>query len=542
MGASDLIAVSVSLSGSASPTRQGFGTPCFAAYFNPATHWQNTGDRIRFYPASSALVELAADGFNPVHPIYRAFEVALAQENAPLMIALARRALPFTQILKMTCTSTTAGDPYVFSVVGSDDVATTYRFTSTGVPATDAASIAGLMTAAAPTGSAASLVYAAGVVTLTGGTGFTASMVGQPLDITAATNPANKGAFVIASYVSATSVTYANPLGVTDAGAAVAWYVGHAVGTVTASLAVITITQVAGVLTDLQAWCPFLQIANTTSDPGIATDLAAIQAANSIGWYGLALDSNSASEVESAAAFIEATGQGGKVAFFDSADTANVTAVTTDLNSALQARSYVKSHVGQSNKAVLSCAGFAMASLILAMNPGSYDLSYKTLAGVVVDDDQSMPETEQLTLNTASTSQPGTGGKNGNWYKSINGLNLTFPGVTPGGRWMDTTIFIDWLQANMQADLLAYRAGLPKLPLTNMGIEGAKSVMKSRLKIGGSPPFGGLDLTQPYGVSGPTIETMSPADINNRNLAGLSAFGFLSGSINTIGVQVTVTP
>jgi Protein of unknown function (DUF3383) len=543
MGIADIAAVSIFIAGAVSPTRQAFGTPNYCAYFDSATKWQNSGDRIRFYASSSALTTLVADGFKTTGPIYRAFQVALAQSPCPPQIALSRRALPPTQVLKMTLSDVVAGDRYAVTAIGSDGVSVTNTLSSTGVPATDAASFAALFTAETPSGSVASLAFAGGVMTLTGGSGFSAGNVGEQIVISNSATPANNGTFAIATYISATSVTFANPAGANDAGATVHFAVGPKIGTVTVSGAVITITQAAGTLTDLVNWTSNIAVSNTTADPGIATDLAAITAANSIGWYGLSLDSNSAAEVAAAATFVEATGQGGKWGFFDAADTTDCSAATTtDVFSTMQALTRLKSGVVQSNRQVLSCSGFGLASLVLAMFPGSYNVSFKSIAGVLADNDQTMTETQQLVINTCSTSQPGTGGKGGNWFKTVSGVNMVFPGVTPGGRWIDQGIFADWLQNNMQADVFAVLAGLPKVPLTDIGIALVVAAIKSRLKIGASPPYGGIDGTRPIVVNAPTAASMSQSDRNNRNLSGITGSFYFSGAINTTTIQITGSP
>jgi uncharacterized protein DUF3383 len=467
MGIQDIAAVSVALAGVVSPTRQGFGTPLLAAYFDPATHWQDTAQRIRFYPSGSALVQLVADGFETTDPIYRMFETALGQPSVPPQLGLGRRALPFTQILHVTLADAVAGGLYQISIRGSDGVLVAYSWPCTGVPATDAA-------------------------------------------------------------VGAALFTQAN------------------IGTVTCVGAAVVFTQTAGKLTDLSAWTPtYLQIANLTVDPGIAADLTAINGANTIGWYGLSLDSNSLQEVEAAMAWVEATGQGGKWGFFDSADYANVIASADpveDLNGQVEALSYMKSELQQSNQQVLSVSGFALASQILALSPGSYATSFKQLIGVVADTDQSMSETEQLTLNSCSTSTPGTGGKNGNWYKVVSGIAITFPGVTPGGRWTDIGIFNDWLQNNVQADLFAYFNSQPRIPLTDIGIQGALAVIKSRLKTGSQPPYGGIDASRPITVFGPTAASMSITDRNARNLSGLGGTFFYTGAIIMTTLNLVGSP
>lgn len=462
MGIADFVAITVSLSSSQSPTRQGFGVPLLCAFLsaNAVTH---NPARFRVYSSGTALTQMVTDGFLTTDPAYRAMQVALAAPNVPPQIALGRRTLAMTQVLKMTFTSAVAGDLYQVTVIGSDGVSHTYTLTSTGVVNTDAASFAALMTA---------------------------------------TN----------------------------------------IGTVTVTTATVTITQASGKLTDLQLWTTNLSIADTTTDPGIATDIAAILAVNTIGWYGFSLDSNSKAEIVAAQATIEATGVGGKFAFYNNSDLANCTAGSGDLDSTLQASGYNKCWLTQSNKQVLCYAGFGLASQVLALSPGAWAGAFKAIPGVLADDDTSLTETQRLVLNTASTSSPGTGGKGGNWYATVSGLNVTFPGVAPGGKWVDTTIGIDWLQANMQADVFAVMASFNKIPYTDFGIGLIGGAIESRLKTASRAPFGLIDGTRPITVTVPPAASVSLTDKNNRNLSGLSAQAFIQGAIITTEIGVTLTP
>lgn len=480
---SEFVQVNVSLTGSKSPTRQAFGTPLLAVYH---TNWS---DRVHFYPAGTVLTQMVAEGFKTTDPAYRAMQVALSQDPTPAQLAIGRRALPFTQILQISLallvadTGTTTS--YAFTVVGSDGISHSVAFPSTGVPATDANTLKGLLNGFPNVGTC---------------TGPVAGTFGQ----------------------------------------------------------VLTLTQAAGKLTDIQGWATpqgvsAVQIADITADPGIATDLAAISAANTIGWYGLSLDSNSRAEILGAQAFIEATGVGGKFAFYNTCDfpctqtastaghAVTLTASSGDVFTDLQARSYNKEYCQFSGQAVLSYAGFGMNSQILAQNPGSYALSYKSIPGVIVDTDQSLTTTEALIINTASTASPGTGGKNGNYYAQVSGLPISWPGVSGSGQWCDNTIFVDWLQANMQADVFAVLAGLPKVPYTDFGIQLIAAAIKTRLDIGASSQFGGIvDGTQTVTV--PRASQVSATDKNNRNLSGLTFTAILSGAVNTVQIQGALTP
>lgn len=316
------------------------------------------------------------------------------------------------------------------------------------------------------------------------------------------------------------------------------------IGTVTHATDTITITQAAGLMTDLKNWTPNFHIADVTADPGIATDLAAILAANSQGWYGLALDSNSALEVEGAAVFIQATGIGGKFFFWNNSDFACVDGtVSTDVFSVLKGLSDNSDLGIYSGKQLMSFAGAAAAGLALGQNPGSYNFAWKTLINVPADDESSLPEAQQLVLNTLSTSQPGPGGKLGNYYKLTSGQNILMPGTTPNPAWWaDIKIFLDWFQVNVQADLAAVMAGLPKVPITDFGIGLLGDAIDARIAIGGSADFGGIDLTRPHGAIVPRAATLSTADRNARNISGLGFFFFLTNGIVTVEVKGTVSP
>lgn len=84
-----------------------------------------------------------------------------------------------------------------------------------------------------PVGAAATLTYSAGVITATGLSALADPAVGQNIVISGAATSANNGTFVIVSVPSATSVTYANASGATDANnGSIAWYVECSTGNI----------------------------------------------------------------------------------------------------------------------------------------------------------------------------------------------------------------------------------------------------------------------------------------------------------------------
>ncbi len=409
----------------------------------------------------SSTAAMLTDGFTVNSPAYKAAVVLMSQSPSVTQFAIGRRSNVPHQTLTLTCTDATQGDVYKFTLIGSDGSSHPITYT---VP-----------------GAATTTTVATAILALINAIPSVATII----------------------------------------------------GTATSSVAVITISRTDGLLTDITGWMAGvaaspstqLQLADTTADPGLAADLAAIYAVDSTGWYGLALDSNSAAEIEAAAAWTEATGTGGKLFAANNSDYGNVNnAVSNDVFSTLKGLSYAKTYVQQCNKQLLNYAGAAMLGNRLPDNPGSDNWAYKTLKGVPADDPSTMTQTFQNVLKA----------KNGNWFMTVAGLNISFPGQSPEGQFMDIARFLDWLQAFMQIDVFTYLASQKKVPFTDVGIDAVVNVIKNRLKIGGSPAFGGLDLTRGYTVTAPTRAQVSTTDANNRNLSGTTFKAFLAGAINTV--------
>jgi hypothetical protein len=160
MSLQDLVNVQISAA-TVTPSRPGFGTPLIAAYHTKYT------DRVRFY---SSLAGVGGD-FAATDWAYVAASVAFAQNPAPAKVAIGRRALAMTQTVNLTLGSTSNLDTYTLTLVGSDGVLHKMDFASTGVTATDAASLRTAINALANvgtatiTGSTVTVTQAAGKLT-----------------------------------------------------------------------------------------------------------------------------------------------------------------------------------------------------------------------------------------------------------------------------------------------------------------------------------------------------------------------------------------
>jgi uncharacterized protein DUF3383 len=436
----------------------------------------------------------------------------------------------------------------------------------------------GLAAAASPTSYVAALagtfhVIAGNPTVATTSSQVSAVAVGDSLQFVSQLNT-----FYTVAAVSATTITLSVPYAGTTASATYAADMCTAstaatalgtqisaianVGTVTVTGAVIDISRTDGSLTDILGWVSNgfanIQMQDNTADPGIATDLTAIRAANNGSWYGFALDSNSGAEIQAAAVWTEATGVGGKIFFTNNSDYQN-TQVTeagefpeTDIFTSLQGLSIIRTFIQQNNSELLARSGAAIMSQVLAMNPGSYTLAYKQMPLVPADSDTTLTETQALNLNSMTASNPGPGAKSGNYYKTVAGQNWLFPGSTPDGvggsfKFMDLVIGVDWLQTNLQADVAAVIAGLPKLPYTNIGMAMIKHAIYARLSLASSPQYGlivpdGSDPTRPIVVTVPNVSNLTPQVRASRGVAGITWSAGLQGAIETAVVTGTLLP
>lgn len=154
MSLQDLVNVTIT-STTVTPTRPGFGTPLLMVQHSLYS------DLVRFY---SNLAAVVADGFTTSSLGYRMAVIAFAQNPAPAKIAIGQRKLKNTQTVKLTLGSTSNLDTYSFTIVGSDNVPHAISFASTGVPATDAATLVTTINALTNVGTAAAV---GAVVTVT---------------------------------------------------------------------------------------------------------------------------------------------------------------------------------------------------------------------------------------------------------------------------------------------------------------------------------------------------------------------------------------
>ncbi len=263
-----------------------------------------------------------------------------------------------------------------------------------------------------------------------------------------------------------------------------------------------------------------LDIFDATADPGIAGDLADI-ADEDDDFYGFAIDLNSADIIEAASGWAETQT---KIFVTQSSDWDVLDAGESgDIASTLLAQAYTRTagiwHRGIGDG---EWAAIAWMSLMLVPDPGSATWAYKTLAGITVD---------QLRAGERTS----LGNKNWSRYTRMGGVNVTFEGKTPSGRFIDVVHFVDWQEAEIQFDVYALLINNPKVPYTDAGISAVKGQVAGALKKG--QQRGGLADTPAPVVTAPAVLDTDVSDRALRKLRDINFTGRLAGALHSLQIR-----
>lgn len=260
----------------------------------------------------------------------------------------------------------------------------------------------------------------------------------------------------------------------------------------------------------------------TTPNAGIETDLNAIKAVDN-DWYALILCDSAAASIMAAADWIESER---KIFLASNGDSAVIAAGTTDIASRLKAKAYSRTAFLYSADHAAGSEGAALGN-VLPRTPGSWTLKFKTLSGITVD---SLTDT-QLTVAK---------GKNANVYTSVGGAGMLEEGIVASGEYLDVIVGIDWIHANMQADIFQALRNQPKLPYTNAGAAVVESIIRNRLQLAVTASI--LSDDPAYSVVVPLISEQDTADKSVRRLGGITFAATLAGAVHaaTINGYVSV--
>lgn len=259
---------------------------------------------------------------------------------------------------------------------------------------------------------------------------------------------------------------------------------------------------------------------NSTADYGIATDLAAIAAVRN-DWFGLIVDNQSELIINAAAAWAETNR---KLLAFTSGDTLGITGaaaggdVFDDQEVASRAFTF-----GVYSDSPHEHAAAALMGRIFPLKPGQATWAHKTLRNVSA---QELSATHRSNLEA----------KNGNWYCSVSGKAITFPGMT-GLDFIDVSRTVEWVKTRWQEDVFLALSNADKQPFTDKGIGAVEAAMRGVWIEG----IGNGALNDDLALTMPLADDVSAADKAARTLTGVKANGTVAGAIHTVEIQGTIS-
>lgn len=239
-------------------------------------------------------------------------------------------------------------------------------------------------------------------------------------------------------------------------------------------------------------------------------------------WYGIALIGYDTSEYSKVAAWAEANE---KLFGFTTGEAKNPISGT-----------YYNTHGWYSaditgNNRFLHVAIMAKA---FTYEAGEETWAYKTLSGVT-------PST------LTSSERDSIEAVNLNYYVECAGKNITYPGKTIGGEWIDVVRGKAWLQSDIQNRVYNLFIKNPKVPYTSKGIALIENQMIASLKqaqanglIAEEEEDDDGNLIEGYTVTVPTISNTTDSERAARNLSNCKFTARLAGAIHLVEITGTL--
>jgi hypothetical protein len=267
-----------------------------------------------------------------------------------------------------------------------------------------------------------------------------------------------------------------------------------------------------------------LSILQNHADPGIATDLAAIQLEDS-DWYALDTSYNSNAMVVAAAAWAEANE---KLYNFDCNETETIQVVIgsgTDTIRAIHSAGYMRT-AGWYHPSPWQKMTAAIYGRLLWLEPGSDNWKFKELVGI---DPVTLTDTQEDNLIA----------RFGNSYAYAYGRKITFEGTTGSEEFIDNVRSMDWVRSDMASGIFGAMVSNEKLTYEDDGgVQIIENEMRASLKRAVKRTIArkGTD-----SVEVPLVADVAASTRAQRILPDLSAFFELAGAVNIAQVGITVT-
>lgn len=277
-----------------------------------------------------------------------------------------------------------------------------------------------------------------------------------------------------------------------------------------------------------------LSVAQTHSDPGIASDLNDAVTADS-DWYYLSIGATSSAINLAALAWVE--GQPFKTMMAETQDSAceNSAVGSGDVMDLWKGFSYKRSVLGYHRKpAEMWTDGWTAGDAALPV--GKWTPAYKTVIGASAD---SFTATQTTNLDA----------KRGSYYKSEAGTSLSWEGKVSNTSYgfFDVTVALDFVLQLIQLKAFSLLKSLPKLPYTDEGIAamtgavgGAIDICKSNDRQIVAPGIPGDPNDPEPSVSFPLVRNIDPGDRSTRVLPPGDVFFRLQSAMHKVDINLTV--
>ncbi len=265
-----------------------------------------------------------------------------------------------------------------------------------------------------------------------------------------------------------------------------------------------------------------LVLATTVVTTTIAADLTRIQTANT-DWYAIVLVDRDNTDATSVATWV-ASASNPHVFVYASAD-ANIvdsSSETTSLAYSFKVAGYRRSWVFYHSLAATRYPDAALFGKILALEPGSYSVKFKSLDNMPVD---------ELTDTQCANARA----KYAMMFIAVAGRNILQEGVTAEGEFIDVIIFIDWLTSITTENVFLALSQPLKVPYTDAGIAVVEAAVRASVQSG--VDAGGLAGDPAPTFTVPSAASVSPADKAARRLRNVRFTAKLAGAIHFVEIN-----
>lgn len=240
-------------------------------------------------------------------------------------------------------------------------------------------------------------------------------------------------------------------------------------------------------------------------------------------WYAFTAETHDPVDVAYLAAAVEAR----KIVYGTSTSSTDVlsAASTDDIGQQLYDLGYDRTFVMYHPDADTAYPEAAWIGGQLPEQPGSNTWKFKSLSGVAV-------------TPLSATQSNAAKDKKVNTYERVGGVGITSEGVMASGEFIDTIVFLDWLEARMREGIFFRLVNTKKIPFTAQGTTVIEAEIRRVLSEGIAN--GGLAPNPQPIVNVPNVLSLDPNLRATRTLEGITFEARLAGAVHYVKVRGVV--